>query len=71
MSIFVNKPTEVITQGMTGETGGFHIEAALGVYLFVISAKAGTQTGPMFEGFARYFIRNWVPAFAGMTMEIA
>ncbi len=29
MSIFVNKHTRVITQGMTGETGTFHTEAAL------------------------------------------
>jgi succinyl-CoA synthetase alpha subunit len=29
MSIFVNKNTRVITQGMTGETGTFHTEAAI------------------------------------------
>ena len=29
MSILVNKHTKVITQGMTGETGTFHTEAAL------------------------------------------
>ena len=28
MSILVNKNTKVITQGMTGETGTFHTEAA-------------------------------------------
>ena len=29
MSILVNKNTKVITQGMTGETGSFHTQAAL------------------------------------------
>lgn len=29
MSIFVNKNTKVITQGMTGDTGTFHTQAAL------------------------------------------
>jgi succinyl-CoA synthetase alpha subunit len=29
MSILVNKNTKVITQGMTGETGTFHTQAAL------------------------------------------
>jgi succinyl-CoA synthetase alpha subunit len=29
MSILVNKHTKVITQGMTGETGTFHTQAAL------------------------------------------
>src|SRR5688500_8980649 len=29
MSIFVNKNTKVITQGMTGNTGSFHTEQAL------------------------------------------
>jgi succinyl-CoA synthetase alpha subunit len=28
MSILVDKPTRVITQGMTGETGSFHTSAA-------------------------------------------
>ena len=29
MSILVDKNTKVITQGMTGETGSFHTQAAL------------------------------------------
>lgn len=29
MSIFVNAHTKVITQGMTGDTGTFHTQAAL------------------------------------------
>ncbi|RRB94404.1 succinate--CoA ligase subunit alpha, partial [Escherichia coli] len=29
MSIYINKDTKVITQGMTGETGSFHTKAAL------------------------------------------
>ena len=50
MSILVNKNTKVITQGMTGETGTFHTEAALAYGTLMVGGVTPGKGGTMHIG---------------------
>ena len=50
MSIFVNKNTRVITQGMTGETGTFHTEQGLAYGTQMVGGVTPGKGGTMHIG---------------------
>lgn len=50
MSIFVNKNTKVVTQGITGKTGQFHTKAALDYGTKMVAGVTPGKGGERFEG---------------------
>ena len=60
MSILVNKDTKVIVQGLTGKTGTFHTEQALGYH--------GTK---MVAGKSKYFHSEFNPFREGSNYALA
>ena len=62
MSIFVNRHTKVITQGMTGDTGTFHTQAALDYGTQMVGGVTPGKAGE-----AVLFEEDPVPVFGSMV----
>ncbi|MEN9393055.1 MAG: succinate--CoA ligase subunit alpha, partial [Pseudomonadota bacterium] len=67
MSILVNKNTKVITQGMTGETGTFHTQAALAYGTQMVGGVTPGKGGSTHIGLPIYDTVHDAKAATGAT----
>jgi succinyl-CoA synthetase alpha subunit len=70
MSILVNKDTKVITQGMTGNTGSFHTEAALAYGTQMVAGVTPGKGGTTHLGLPNYDTVHEAVAATGATASV-
>src|ERR1700712_2395444 len=70
MSILVDKNTKVITQGMTGNTGSFHTQAALDYGTQMVAGVTPGKGGTMHLGLPNYHTVEEAVAATGATASV-